>query len=244
MRVRIIAAVALLVGSAAANAQTVAPPRYAALAGVVRDTAGRPLRMATVFVEGKDLSTVSDDSGRFHIARIPAGTNLVTALRIGYKAVSFEINLPPDTTLVAEISLRIVPTLGAVRVTGERVSPRLAREGFYRRVKQGWGSYLAPEKVEELRHLSTPAKMLRDVKGVQVRCPSAAGRCEVSSTIGRCVSVFVDGIYHRGQLDDVLGTSEVYAVEVYGTQVPMEFESPSGSRCAAIAVWTVTHSAP
>ena len=240
MGARTFLAALLLFGAASAEAQT---PRYAALAGVVRDTTGRPLRMATVFVEGKDLSTVSDDSGRFHIARIPAGTNLVTALRIGYKAVSFEINLPPDTTLVTEIRLRVVPTLGAVRVTGERVSPRLAREGFYQRVKQGWGTYLTPEKVEELKHVSTPAKMLTDVKGLQVRC-GAAGRCLVTAVMKGCLNVFVDGIYRRGQLDDVLGTSEVYAIEVYASQVPMEFESVSGGRCAAVAVWTVGHSAP
>src|SRR4051812_44199906 len=118
-------------------AQTTAP-RVAAIAGVVRDNLGHPLRMATVFVEGKDLSSVTDDSGRFHIPRIPAGKNLVTALRIGYKAVSFEIELPPDSTIVTEIRLRNVTTLGAVNVTGERVSPRLAREGFYARLKSGW----------------------------------------------------------------------------------------------------------
>ncbi len=200
--------------------------------------------MATVFVEGKDLSTTSDDSGRFHIARIPPGTSLVTALRIGYKAVSFEINLPPDTTLVTEIRLRSVQTLSAVKVTGERVSPRLAREGYYQRLRQGWGTFLTPEKIEELQHLSTPAKMLRDVKGVEVRCPQATGRCAVSSTLGRCLNVFVDGVRHAGQLDDLLSSSEVYAMEVYSTQVPMEFEGPSGARCSAIAVWTVTHSAP
>ncbi|MEO7455425.1 MAG: carboxypeptidase regulatory-like domain-containing protein [Gemmatimonadaceae bacterium] len=223
-----------------------APARLAAIAGVVRDTLGHPLRMATVFVEGKDLSAVSDDSGRFYIARIPAGRNLVTALRIGYKAVSFEINLPPDTTLVTEIHLRVVPTLGRVTVTGERVSPRLAREGFYTRLRQGWGSFLTPEKVEQLQALSTPAKMLRDVKGLEVRCPSAARRCAVNALPPHpCLSVFVNGSYLPGQLDDILSSSEVYAVEVYNTTIPMEFQTAGrGAGCAAVVVWTVSHSAP
>jgi hypothetical protein len=194
--------VGLAVAATAASpalAQSAPAQRLAAIAGVVRDTVGRPLRLATVFVEGKDLSTVTDDSGRFHIARIPAGTNLVTALRIGYKPVSFEINLPPDTTLVTEIRLRTVQTLGAVNVTGERVSPKLAREGFYTRMRQGWGSFLPPEKVEQLQHLSTPSKMLRDVKGIEVRC-GAAGRCSVVPLPPHsCINLFVNGSYLPGR---------------------------------------------
>jgi hypothetical protein len=230
-------------------------PRRAALAGVIRDSLERPIPLAMVAVDGKDLSTVSDDSGRFHLAGIPAGTNDFTVMRIGFKALSFTTTLTPDTTLVIAIRMRRIQTLEDVNVRAPSVSPRLARTGYYDRKKLGLGSFVTPERVDSLSHLSTPAKLLRDVRGLEVRC--GAGGCTVVPTRGHeCLQLIVDGAIigdmnsdNSNQIDNVLTTGAVYAIEVYERPsiVPTEFQGMLPRKrsvltrkagCGVVVVWT------
>ena len=231
-------------------------PRRAALAGVIRDSLERPLPLATISVDGKDLSTVSDDSGRFHLAGIPAGQNDFTILRLGYKAVAFTTTLAPDTTLVIAIKMRRVQTLENVNVRAASVSERLARTGYYDRKRMGIGSFVTPERVDSLSHVSTPAKLLRDVRGLEVRC-GAGGGCSVVQTRGHeCLQLIVDGALvgdgvsdSQNGIDAVLSTSQVYAIEVYERPsiVPTEFQGTLPRKrsiltrkagCGVIVVWT------
>lgn len=244
---RILALLALSAGPCIASTAQPQQPAAgrAALAGTVRDTLGHPLSLVTVFAEGKDLATVTDDSGRFHLSGIPAGATRFTVMRLGFRAINFEATLSPDSTMVVEMRLHSVQTLPGIAVSGERQSAALVRSGFYERQKKGWGKFVSPEAVEKLRFVSTPAQLLRNVSGMYVRCGArerrlTGGGCVVSSSAG-CVTLFVNGFYTRGELDARLGTAEVYAIETYNRAaiVPMEFTRPSSeSRCGAIVVWT------
>jgi hypothetical protein len=226
-------------------------PRRAALAGVIRDSLDRPVALATISVDGKDLSTVSDDSGRFHLAGIPVGPNDFTVLRLGYKAVSFSTTLAPDTTLVVAIRMQRVQTLQNVTVKASSVSERLARTGFYERKRQGIGSFVTPERADSLSHEASPARMLRDVRGLDVSC--GPGGCSVEARgAHKCLHLFIDGAFIRdgaGSLDQMLSTMQVYAIEVYERPliVPTEFQGmlppkrgnlTQKAGCGAIAVWT------
>jgi hypothetical protein len=239
--------------------------RHSAVAGVVRDTLERPLAFATILVDGRELSVVSDDSGRFHLAGIPSGVNSFTVMRIGYKAVSFEVTLAPESTLVLVIHLKSVQTLGPVTVTGAAEIPRLARTGFYERQRLAFGSFLTPQHIDSLNFVDSPAQLLRGVRGIDVRCISAK-RCSVH-TLGAedCLWLFIDGAYMpptsptgsgQSEIDDILGTGEVAAIEVYERPmfVPSEFQARlpvKGYRgftmkagCGALVIWTRAHTRP
>jgi hypothetical protein len=214
--------------------------RRAALAGTVRDTAGNPLAAATVFTDGKDLSVVTDDSGRFHLRNVPVGTREFTIIRLGFEQLVFEMALPPDSTIVINVRMRRVQNLATVAVSGTAVSPRLARRGYYERKRLGLGKFVSPERIDSLQHVMTPSQLMRDVNGVMIRC-RAAGRCAVLKSTGGCLNLFINGSYTRGQVDDVLSTGEVYAIEVYtrGMLVPIDFVAPRTASCSgAIVVWT------
>lgn len=234
---------ALCVATGAALAQTPAADsavKKSALAGLVRDQLGHPLKSATLSVDGKGLSAVTNDSGQFFLGGIPAGKTDFTLVRIGYAAVYFQVNLPPDTTLVVNIPMRAVQNIAGVEVTAERVSARLLRDGFYARRRVGAGSFLTPERLDSLSYVMTPSQLLRDVRGVQVRC-RAAGRCTVTTTRGGCVAVFVNKSLVYGQMDDALSVGEIYAIEVYERPaiVPVDFSLPRRfANCGVIAVWT------
>jgi hypothetical protein len=233
--------------------------KRSAIAGVVRDTLERPLAFATILVEGRELSVVSDDSGRFHLAGIPAGANSFTVMRIGYKAVSFDVTLAPESTLVLGIHLKSIQTLGPVTVTGAAEIPRLARTGFYDRQRLGLGTFISPQRVDSLDFVSTPAKLLRDARGLDVRC-GPGGPCQVHTrSPPDCLWLFVNGAYMpagangQTQVDDVVATGEVSAIEVYERPmiVPTEFQAQLPAKsgrgftvkagCGALVVWTRTH---
>lgn len=244
---------ACLAFAGALRAQTADPiGRPAALAGVIRDTLGRGLPLATVSLRARDLTVVTDDSGHFHLAGIPAGRQAITILRIGFTPVEFETTFAPDSTIVVRITLKAVQTLGEVTVKASAVAARLARTGYFDRRRQGIGSFVPPERIDSIApSAGAPSTLLRDVRNILVRCPSAAGRCVVTTATNHCLTVFVDGVAHYdSQLDDILSTQLVGAVEVYERPsiVPAEFQGSGRraagratlQRCGAIVVWTKT----
>lgn len=242
----------VLLPLAAASAQSDDRRLSSAIAGTIRDSMNRPIEFATVRTVGRNLAAVTDDSGRFHIAGIRAGLTRIEVTRIGYRPLMFETTLLPESTVVVSIRLRAVPTLAAVGVAAERAS-RLARTGFYYRARSGLGTHLVPERIDSLRHLGLPSRLLRDVRGIELRC--AAGKCQISTRMPGCLWLFIDGVYHgitqddRSQMDELVPVEQVYAIEVFERPaiVPTEFHGPTPPRrgalaaragCGAIAVWT------
>lgn len=86
------------------------PPIADSLAGVVRDASSNlPLSNASVLVQGTDLHTFTDDSGRFSIDGVPEGAQLLQVSRLGYDEevvtvrvgdASLEVYLEPRPLLI------------------------------------------------------------------------------------------------------------------------------------------------
>ena len=227
--------------------------RTAAVAGTVRDSADRPIGRAEILVEATPLAALSDDSGRFHLAGVPAGRHGFLIRKLGYDPVAFETTLAPDSTLVLAVRMITVQALDAAVVTGERRSPRLVRDGFYERQRTGIGSYLSPEQIATRSWATRPSEILRGVRGLKVTCGriSCRVRSQTPYPEGPCMWVWVDGKYMRGELDDAVSVTQIYAMEVYehNAMVPLKFQGPmpmkgailsKGGGCGAIAVWTTT----
>lgn len=224
-------------------------PGSSALAGVIRDGAGQPIPQATIHVVGRDLLAISDDSGRFHLGGIVPGVREFVVMRIGFGRRSQTVAFPPDSTVRVVVQLDRLTALDKVVIEAESVSARFARTGFHRRQRVGLGSFVTPQRVDSLSHVTTPSRLLRDARGVEVRC-QAGGGCVLVSRWVSCLVLFVDGIsYGETQLDQVLTTGVVYAIEAYDrpSAVPIEFQAKlptkvgeftSRAGCGAIVVWT------
>ena len=120
--------------------------RHAGVAGVIHDTLGRPIRLATIFVDGSAVSAASDDSGRFVLRGLSAGRNGFTVTKIGYAPVSFETSLLSDSMIVLSIPMRSVQVMDPVKVSAARINAYLDRTGFQERKRVGLGTFLTPEK--------------------------------------------------------------------------------------------------
>jgi hypothetical protein len=226
--------------------------KHSGLAGIVRDTLGRPIIAANVLVDGSSVAAITDDSGRFDVRRLSAGSNGFTITKIGYAPLSFEVSLPVDSVVVLSAMMRPVQVLNTVNVNAERTNAYLARTGFTERQRLGLGSFLTPQHLDSIAMaVSTPSQLLRGVRGIDlVRC---RGLCTVvSHSPPGCLWLYIDGVPHGTQQIDSLGFSPsgIAAIEVYERPsiVPMEFQGQLPIKqgggmsmragCGALAIWT------
>ena len=246
----------VVVGAASLAAQTSDTTRkHSGLAGVVRDSLGRPIAAASVLVDGVAGATATDDSGRFDVRRLPAGPNGFTITKIGYAPLSFEVSLPMDSLVVLSVTLRSVQVLNTVNVNAERTNAYLTRTGFTERQRLGLGSFLTPQHIDSIAMtVVTPAQLLRGVRGLDVVCPRDICRVFAHSQPG-CLWLFIDGAPHGTEQIDNLGLSPrgIAAIEVYERPqlVPMQFQGAlpikegrnmsNGAGCGALAIWTKSH---
>lgn len=240
----------LLAGWRTALAQESRPSRTAAIAGVVLDSAGRPVNLATVLVERLEASAITDDSGRFHVGNLPAGPVDVRVVRLGFEERAFSLVLPADSTVVLTMRLRAIVLIAPVNISATVQNQALQRAGFYDRERVGLGTFLGPARIDSLAAVvSSPAQMLREVRGLEVRC-SGVGCTVFPRRAPRCIWLFIDGAYSDDQIDDLLTIGGIYAIEVYErpSTVPTEFQArlpqkrgsglTTGAGCAALVVWT------
>jgi len=224
-------------------------PHATVLAGRVRDPLGHPLIAATVLAEERGLSTIVTDSGTFSLRNIPNGKTSFTVMRIGYAPVTFDIEMPPDTTVFVDVHLQPVTTLSETKVTGTALSPKLARTGYYMREKTGLGYFLHPEDLAKIKDLGYASLYLRELPNVFVRKSPGIGYSVLMQATAPGISgqvlcaptLFIDGTLIKAPVDESLDPGDVYAVEVYthGAQLPASFNaSMADIPCGVVAFWT------
>src|SRR5690606_35796124 len=91
------------------------------LAGTVSDSgSGQPIPGAQVIVGGTSLGAVTDDQGRYTVARVPAGSHVVQVRSIGFMQREVPgVTVTAGATTTLNVSLRSAPLqLQAVVTTG------------------------------------------------------------------------------------------------------------------------------
>lgn len=74
--------------------------------GRVADAAsGRPLRDATVEVEGTGLRVPTDTAGAYRLSRVPSGPQVIRAVLLGYAAMRVPVTVPAGGTLTQDFGL-------------------------------------------------------------------------------------------------------------------------------------------
>ena len=101
----LVSVLAVVVGAAIPGA---ASAQSGSITGTVTDTAGRPISVAQVGVEGTTLLAVTQENGRFSIANVPAGSHRLSVRRVGFNPYTRTgVVVPPGGTVNVEIALTV-----------------------------------------------------------------------------------------------------------------------------------------
>jgi hypothetical protein len=212
--------------------------QLAVLAGTITDTTGRPVPFASILPD-TGTGTLAQADGSFRLARLAPGPNGFLIRRIGYQPLAFEMEMPVGSTV--NVQLKLLPAsveLKAVLVEGKRVSPALAKTGFYDRQRQGLaGIFLDPE-VFEKRTMVATTDVLRGLPNITVS--KVGTQFAVYGRGQRCMEIYVDGapMGRDFDLSRHMPPAWVKAMEVYPSpnQLPPQFNRVTG--CGAVVVWT------
>lgn len=223
----------------AASAARARAESLSTLSGTITDSAGRPIGFASILPDsGEGVLALAD--GSFRVTRVTPGSMGFLVRRIGYQPLAFEIEMPPAATVSVHLKLLpVVQDLKAVVIEGKRVSPALARAGFYDRQRQGLhGIFFDEEYIKKRNAIQTTdlfqgqpsvvvsrAGAFRKIWGRGLRCP---------------MDVFVDGVALGDgfDLERNMPPEWIKAIEIYPSAngVPPQFQRNIG--CGAIIVWT------
>ncbi len=248
----VLVALLAMAGASVARAQEAAS---ATLAGCVQDPNGRPLASARVWVDGRPDTAVTDVEGRFGIAGIPIGQQVVQIRRLGFRPGRFPVVISGSDRACRPFPLEINPNeLDTVQVTGR--PPRIEQtnlRGFYARMDSKIypiNSFITAAEGDKIAASQT-SDWLRVMQGVKVVSTGRRGesirnqvRVRGGMQMGNlCVPyVYVDGLLfdRNGQVDDIPPQS-VAAIEVHGglAKTPPEFQS-GANQCGVVLIWTKT----
>lgn len=180
--------------SAPLRAQTVG----AVVGDVVDDATGMPISNIQVYVVGEDVGAVTDEGGRFRIPEAPAGTRVIRAEGLGYRATETPVTVVAGGT--AEIAFALHPEplrLDEIVVTGT------AAGALGRQVPHSVGR-IDPSRIDE--PIATVDQLLTGrLPGVTVQQSSGNSgsgsqirlRGNVSAALSNEPLVYVDGVRIR-----------------------------------------------
>lgn len=221
-----------------AAATTLRIDQMAILAGTVSDSAGRPVPFATIMADSGQ-TTLAQQDGSFRLTKLLPGQNGFLIRRIGYLPLAFEMDMPAASSV--NVHLRLLPAgveLKPVLVEGKRVSPALAKTGFYERQRQGLAGVFFDPAAFERRALVQTTDILRGVANVTVSKSST--NTYVYGRGQKCMDVYIDGVPVGREFDlsRNMPVEWVKAMEVYpsSAQTPPQFSRQTG--CGAVVVWT------
>ena len=245
--VRAVVAVALPTGMLMAQPQ--AQPLPAMLVGQVRDSGGKPITGAEVWIRGSDLYAITNDIGGFRLPGAMPGATKVSVRRMGYEPSTFDVTLRSgriDSLVVAltEVATRL-PGVLAQDEHMERSKRLLA--GFWDRRARGFGHYYTRDEIEK-QDPRDFTDIVRMTAGVQIltmqgrktirfsRSPGIRGDCPPQ--------YFVDGMRVDNASPDEFPPHDVEAVELYSgiSNMPAQFATRivnvRTQTCGAIVIWT------
>lgn len=186
---------AFLVGEVA-----VAQDTGAVVGEVVDRETGRPLAGAQVHVPGSAIGTVTDESGRYRIAAVSAGSTVLEAQLLGYRTEEARIVVPAGGTATHRFALQWeFLNLDAIVATGSASGAR-EREVAWSVGRIEPGEVAEPvTTVDQLLAARLPGVTVQQGSGLAGSGSQIRLRGNVSVALGNEPLVYVDGVRVRSE---------------------------------------------
>jgi hypothetical protein len=209
----------------------------ATLRGVVHDAKGAVAAGVLITLPSADTTARTDSLGRFVLAGLPGGTQLLRARKLGNGPLTETVTLRPGRTTEVALVLPAANVLATVNVRADRTNRLLS--GFdERRTKGAWGYYLGER---DLKFRLDMASALSGLPGLRVSRIRGQVVLYMERGMNSCVPrVFLDGRPSMVEEISMLQMEELYGVEIYRNPeaVPAQFQTGPVDRCGAVLIWT------
>lgn len=142
----------------AASAQTEGPT----VTGFVRDSAGRPIVGAEVFVGRTDKPVTTNDAGRYRLVGAPTGSKWVAVRRIGYSPVRRSVRIEQKETQEIDFVMVALPvTLPELKVVEQSGMKNRRLQDFWQRSRNAYGGHFITSEDIARRNPITLAQVVR-----------------------------------------------------------------------------------
>jgi hypothetical protein len=234
-----------------ADTSSVAPRRGtdgAALAGVVRDSAGQPLRDARVTVSGVSGEWRTGSSGGFVVRGIPPGTHVVAVNTPGFAQERRLVELAQHDSATVHLSMtRLITTLPTVTIEERRRFDALKSELEGRR-RMGFG-YRAdsaeiaklPGVMEAFNFPGVHTTWYKGIWGISMTGVYSIPSKKSSGIALTCnPTIWVDGMTSVANMEilNQMTKDEIALIEVYTSAAgaPMQYAG-TRTNCGVVLVW-------
>ena len=217
-----------------------AQARTSAVTGVVRDSMGTPVSVATITID--HAQSLTDSTGRFALAQLPAGRTTVSVRRLGFHPSDTVLQLAEGRreSLIVTLVALPVELPGITAVADAKLREYLA--DYFRHKEIGVGRFYDRTQINAMR-VSALTDVLRRVPGVLL-VPDRGGRYVVR--MGRssrnCPPDFwIDNVRAHAMNADDIPLMDIEAIEVYSgpAGLPPEYINRFGNpACGAVVIWT------
>jgi hypothetical protein len=189
-------------------------------------------------VHGAVGTARTDAAGRYSLAQLPAGTQVLEVRRFGYEVSETPVELRSGATTTSDVRLRRV----IVRLDSMRVVATRSRypEFQQRREHRAYGTFLGPEEMAR-QHVTFSSDIIEKfpafrIVGTGSMAVVADNRGVVFN--GACpTNVVIDGAEHRSINE--LSPADIGAIEIYPSSPGGIFAPDMYDKgCGAILIWT------
>ena len=209
----------------------------AIMTGRVTDSSAAPLQGVEVTSSRPQARAVTDADGRFRLAALEPGDQVLTFRRVGLRSLAIHVALQPGEVRDTAVVLAMLPVpLDTIRTEADALEENLRQAGFYRRQKMGFGDFLTRADIARMPAADVWS-VLRRIPFVDV-LDAGPGRRLVLMASGTCrPQLYLDGL----RTPDLIGipVDIIDGIEVYrrATLVPVEYNA-GGRACGAVLFWT------
>ena len=205
----------------------------AALTGVVRGLSGEPIAGVQVHVRHARSTTATDESGRFVLGDLPAGTQMLLARSPGYTTAELPVELRSGAPVDRPVLLVRPLTLDAIQATDLDAFDAMRRTNPY-------GQFLTQEQIDTKRSATEAVDLFDDLLGFTAlgRGPNARLISNMALANHRACSeakVIVQGKPGRG-LNDVK-PAQIAGIEAYADDAFVPGRYAGQGDCGVIVIW-------